>query len=71
MTGADPLGIRPFEESDEADVIALRAEVLACSAPHDDPARVMRMHRNGHGSFVSATGVWVTDAVPAAYLSRT
>ena len=30
-----------------------------------------RMHREGHKFFVSANGVWLTDAVPPAYLSRT
>ena len=29
-----------------------------------------RMHRDGHKFFVSANGVWLTDAVPPGYLSR-
>jgi putative RNA 2'-phosphotransferase len=29
-----------------------------------------RMQRDGHGFFVSANGVWLTDAVPPGYLSR-
>jgi putative RNA 2'-phosphotransferase len=29
-----------------------------------------RMHREGHEFFVSANGVWLTDAVPPGYLSR-
>jgi putative RNA 2'-phosphotransferase len=29
-----------------------------------------RMHREGHAFFVSANGVWLTDTVPPAYLSR-
>jgi putative RNA 2'-phosphotransferase len=28
-----------------------------------------RMHRDGHKCFLSANGVWLTDAVPAGYLS--
>jgi putative RNA 2'-phosphotransferase len=28
-----------------------------------------RMHRDGHTFFLSANGVWLTDAVPPAYLS--
>ena len=27
-----------------------------------------RMHRDGHGFFVSANGVWLTDSVPTGYL---
>lgn len=30
-----------------------------------------RMHRDGHKFFLSANGVWLTDAVPPGYLSRT
>lgn len=30
-----------------------------------------RMSRDGHAFFLSANGVWLTDAVPAEYLSRT
>jgi len=30
-----------------------------------------RMHRDGHKCFLSANGVWLTDAVPPAYLSST
>jgi putative RNA 2'-phosphotransferase len=30
-----------------------------------------RMHRDGHRFFLSANGVWLTDAVPPSYLSRT
>jgi putative RNA 2'-phosphotransferase len=29
-----------------------------------------RMHRDGHRFFVSANGVWLTDAMPPGYLSR-
>ena len=29
-----------------------------------------RMHRDGHKFFVSANGVWLTDAVPPGYLDR-
>jgi putative RNA 2'-phosphotransferase len=29
-----------------------------------------RMHRDGHTFFLSANGVWLTDAVPPVYLSR-
>ena len=29
-----------------------------------------RMHRDGHAFFVSANGVWLTDAVPPGYLSQ-
>ena len=29
-----------------------------------------RMHRDGHTFFLSANGVWLTDAVPPAYLAR-
>jgi putative RNA 2'-phosphotransferase len=29
-----------------------------------------RMHRDGHGFYLSVNGVWLTDAVPPAYLSR-
>jgi putative RNA 2'-phosphotransferase len=29
-----------------------------------------RMHRDGHKFFVSANGVWLTDTVPAGYLSQ-
>jgi putative RNA 2'-phosphotransferase len=29
-----------------------------------------RMHRDGHKFFLSANGVWLTDAVPPGYLSR-
>ena len=29
------------------------------------------MHRDGHKFFVSANGVWLTDAVPPGYLSET
>src|SRR4051812_29223748 len=29
-----------------------------------------RMHRDGHTFFVSANGVWLTDAVPPGYLTR-
>jgi putative RNA 2'-phosphotransferase len=28
------------------------------------------MKRDGHKFFVSANGVWLTDAVPPSYLSR-
>ena len=28
-----------------------------------------RMHRDGHRFFISANGVWLTDAVPPSYLS--
>lgn len=30
-----------------------------------------RMHRDKHKFFVSANGVWLTDAVPPDYLTRT
>ena len=30
-----------------------------------------RMHRDGHKFFLSANGVWLTDAVPPGYLSST
>ena len=30
-----------------------------------------RMHRDGHSFFVSANGVWLTDAVPPGYLTMT
>jgi putative RNA 2'-phosphotransferase len=30
-----------------------------------------RMHRDGHRFFLSANGVWLIDAVPGGYLSRT
>ena len=30
-----------------------------------------RMHRDGHKFYLSANGVWLTDAVPPGYLSRT
>ena len=30
-----------------------------------------RMHRDGHRFLLSANGVWLTDAVPPAYLTRT
>ncbi|GAU04576.1 2'-phosphotransferase [Burkholderia stabilis] len=29
-----------------------------------------RMHRQGHTFFVAENGVWLTDAVPAEYLTR-
>lgn len=29
-----------------------------------------RMHRDGHTFFLSANGVWLTDAVPPSYLTR-
>jgi len=29
-----------------------------------------RMHRDGHRFFLSANGVWLTDAVPPGYLTR-
>jgi putative RNA 2'-phosphotransferase len=29
-----------------------------------------RMHRDGHKFYLSANGVWLTDAVPPGYLSR-
>lgn len=29
-----------------------------------------RMHRDGHRLFLSANGVWLTDAVPPGYLTR-
>jgi len=29
-----------------------------------------RMHRDGHSFYLSANGVWLTDAVPPSYLSR-
>jgi putative RNA 2'-phosphotransferase len=29
-----------------------------------------RMHRDGHRFYLSANGVWLTDAVPPGYLSR-
>lgn len=29
-----------------------------------------RMHREGHAFFLSANGVWLTDAVPPPYLTR-
>ena len=35
------MDIRPFQESDEADVIALWTEVFGCNAPHNDPATVI------------------------------
>ncbi|MCA8240290.1 RNA 2'-phosphotransferase [Burkholderia sp. AU32262] len=28
-----------------------------------------RMHRQGHAFFVAENGVWLTDAVPAEYLT--
>jgi putative RNA 2'-phosphotransferase len=28
------------------------------------------MHRDGHAFYRSANGVWLTDAVPPAYLKR-
>jgi putative RNA 2'-phosphotransferase len=30
-----------------------------------------RMHRDGHTFYLSANGVWLTDAVPPRYLART
>jgi RNA 2'-phosphotransferase, Tpt1 / KptA family len=30
-----------------------------------------RMHRDGHTFYLSLNGVWLTDAVPPDYLSRT
>jgi ribosomal protein S18 acetylase RimI-like enzyme len=36
------MDIRPFRESDEADVIALWADVFAYPAAHNDPATVIR-----------------------------
>lgn len=32
---------------------------------------VGRMHREGHVFFLSANGVWLTDAVPPSYLAMT
>jgi putative RNA 2'-phosphotransferase len=29
-----------------------------------------RMHRDGHKFYLSANGVWLTDAVPPIYLAR-
>jgi ribosomal protein S18 acetylase RimI-like enzyme len=36
------MNIRPFQESDESSVIALWTAVFAYSAPHNDPASVIR-----------------------------
>jgi ribosomal protein S18 acetylase RimI-like enzyme len=36
------MDIRPFHESDEGGVIALWADVFGYSAPHNDPAQVIR-----------------------------
>jgi ribosomal protein S18 acetylase RimI-like enzyme len=37
--------VRPYHESDEGSVIALWKNVFAYSAPHNDPARVIRQKR--------------------------
>lgn len=42
MTGME---IRPYQEADEAAVIALWREVLPDSAPHNDPATAIRKKR--------------------------
>ena len=36
------MDIRPFHESDEADVIALWTDMFGYTAPHNDPATVIR-----------------------------
>jgi ribosomal protein S18 acetylase RimI-like enzyme len=36
------MDIRPFHESDEAEVVALWTEVFGYAAPHNDPATVIR-----------------------------
>ena len=42
MKEAISMDIRPFHESDEADVIALWTGVFGYTAPHNDPATVIR-----------------------------
>jgi hypothetical protein len=43
--GGTPVDIRPFQESDEADVIALWEIVFGYPSPHNDPATVIRHKR--------------------------
>lgn len=38
----NPIRIRPYEDSDRTEVIALWNQVLADSAPHNDPATTIR-----------------------------
>ena len=38
--------------------------------PSSSTVAAGRMHREGHTFFVSANGVWLTDAVPPGYLAR-
>jgi len=42
VTEGSPTQIRPFEEPDDASVVALWKRVFAYPAPHNDPARVIR-----------------------------
>ena len=61
--------IRPYQDSDEAAVIALWNEVLLDSAPHNDPATAIRQKRAAEKDlfFVAAAGEEVVGTVMGGY----
>jgi RNA:NAD 2'-phosphotransferase (TPT1/KptA family) len=70
MMTALPATIKPETVTHEPPVLSM-ARHECRGKPVILKVEAGRMHRDGHTFYLSLNGVWLTDAVPPDYLSRT